>query len=115
MILRSGTQKISSMATAGRQWVFMEELFMEIVRAKTAFTMVGLKRSAGYKRVAAGLLPPPVKIGKRAAGWPKHELDAVVSLIVAGASDETIKQCVKELMARRKSVLENYLAGGFGE
>ncbi len=89
---------------------------MEIIRAIPAFAKLGLKKSAGYKRVTEGLLPPPIKIGKRAAGWPKHEIDAIATLIVAGASDEAIKHCVNDLTARRKLVVkDNSFAGGFDE
>lgn len=85
---------------------------MEIIRVIPAFAKLGLKKSAGYKRVAEGLLPPPIKIGKRAAGWPTHEIEAIATLIVAGASDEAIKKCVSELITQRKSrVWDNFLAG----
>ncbi len=89
---------------------------MEIIRLIPAFARLGLKKSAGYQRVTEGLLPPPIKIGKRAAGWPKHEIDAIVTLIVAGASDKAIKQCVNDLTARRKLTgKSNCLAGGIDE
>ena len=89
---------------------------MEVIRAIPAFAKLELKKSAGYKRVAEGLLPPPIKIGKRAVGWPKHEINAISTLIVAGASVEAIKQCVNDLTVRRKLVVkDNSLAGGFDE
>ena len=84
---------------------------MEIIRALPAFARVGLKRSAGYKRIAKGLFPPPVKVGKRAAGFPKHEIDAIVALVVAGASDEEIKDAVSKLVALRQATARDLFGG----
>ena len=89
---------------------------MEIIRPIPAFARLGLKKSAGYKRVTEGLLPPPIKIGKRAAGWPKHEIDAIVMLMVSGASEQEVRACVTKMVALRKAAaLDSSRFGGFDE
>lgn len=89
---------------------------MEIIRPIPTFARLGLKKSAGYKRVTEGLLPPPIKIGKRAAGWPKHEIDTIVTLMVSGASEEEIRTCVTKMVTLRKAVtLESSWIGGSDE
>lgn len=44
------------------------------VRMEEAIKMIGLSRSTIYAMAAAGTIPPPTRIGKRAVGWPQHEL-----------------------------------------
>lgn len=89
---------------------------MEIIRAIPTFERIGLRKSAGYKRVKEGLLPPPIKIGKRASGWPKHEIDTIVTLMVSGASEEEIRSCVTKMVTLRKAItLESSRIGGFDE
>lgn len=89
---------------------------MEIMRPIPTFARLGLKKSAGYKRVTEGLLPPPIKIGKRAAGWPKHEIDTIVTLMVSGASDQEVRACVTQMVALRKAAtLDSTWFGGSDE
>jgi prophage regulatory protein len=46
----------------------------------------------------------PVKIsGARAAGWPQHEISAVIDARIAGASDDEIRALVERLHEARKS------------
>ena len=42
---------------------------IQIIRAKEVYQMLGIGRSTFYKRIERGLLPPPVNLGGRAAGY----------------------------------------------
>lgn len=47
-----------------------------IVRRPELEKLVGLKKSQIYSLIADGLFPKPIRIGKRAVGWPLSELKA---------------------------------------
>jgi prophage regulatory protein len=66
------------------------------VRRKT-----GLGRSTILAQVAAGLLPPPIKLGARAVGWVEGEIDAILTARIAGAGTDKVKGLVAELVAAR--------------
>lgn len=54
-----------------------------------------------YSRVRSGELTKPVNIGKRAVGWPSHEVEAIVAATIAGHSVDEIKALVVRLHADR--------------
>jgi prophage regulatory protein len=60
----------------------------------------GLSRANIYARVARGLLPRPVKIGK-AISWPANEIASIVAAHVAGKSEEDIASLVQSLHQNR--------------
>lgn len=49
-----------------------------ILRPKQAMALLGIKRSALYAWVKSGLLVKPIKLGRRATGWRKSQLDAFI-------------------------------------
>jgi prophage regulatory protein len=61
----------------------------------------GKSRSPIYSDMVAGLFCRPVKLGKRAAGWPEHEVEAVIAARIAGADDAHIRTLVAKLHAAR--------------
>ena len=73
----------------------------KFIRPAGAIEAYGKKRTAFYSDVAAGLLPPLVKLGPRASAIPEHELDAVLSARAAGKSPDEIRALVSVLVARR--------------
>lgn len=48
---------------------------MVIYRLKTVISIIGLSRSFVYSSIKSGGFPPPVKIGRRAVGWLKSDID----------------------------------------
>ena len=74
----------------------------KIIRAACAMERVGLKKTAFYGRVQKGLIPPPIKIGKRAAGWLDQEIDEVIGMFVAGLPEMEIQSRVQGLLKNRK-------------
>ena len=72
-----------------------------LLRRPQVEAMTGLKRAAVYMRIAAGLLPRPVKVGVRVSGWPAREVAAINELLIASATDDEIRALVRDLVRRR--------------
>ncbi len=64
----------------------------------TGFT--SFKRATTYARIQDGTYPPPVKIGRMSV-WIDREMAAVNEAIIAGRSDDEIRQLVADLVAKR--------------
>lgn len=75
------------------------------VRFPAAVRVRGRSRSQTYVEIREGLMPPPVRIRGRATAWPHYELDALNRAEIAGASDDEIRALVRELLARRKTMM----------
>jgi prophage regulatory protein len=69
----------------------------DVQNAMGGFTRVGV-----YKHIHAGLLPKPVKLGTRAIGWPKNEIEEIQTARVAGWSKEDIQLLVSKLTEKRQ-------------
>lgn len=61
-------------------------------------------RSSLYSDIAKGLWTPPIRMG-RASTWPRHETNALLSARVAGATDDQLRQLVRDLLEQRKSLM----------
>ena len=61
----------------------------------------GRKRSAHLADVKDGLWTEPVKIGARAVAWPEHENERLKAAQLAGASQDEMRELVKQLHAER--------------
>lgn len=72
-----------------------------IIRKENARNKTGLPNSSFYAQIVEGLIPPPIRLGKRAVGWVESEIDAVVLARIQGKSDEEIKILVAELVTAR--------------
>jgi prophage regulatory protein len=46
-----------------------------IVKLPSVLHITGLKRATLYKRIRQGEFPPPVRLGPRAVGWLRHEVE----------------------------------------
>jgi prophage regulatory protein len=62
---------------------------------------LGLRRAAIYQRIAAGLISPPIKLGRRASVWPAREIIALCEAHIEGRSDTNIRQLVTDLVVHR--------------
>lgn len=82
---------------------------MKILRIDETLAITGDTRSPLYSKVATGLFPRPVKLGRRAAGWPAHEVEAVLVARAAGATDDELTKLVSKLHDSRKSRLTGVL------
>lgn len=76
---------------------------MRILRLQDTLQRTGSTRTPHYEDVANGLFTRPVKVGgRRAAGWPEREVDAIVAARVAGAPDEEVRRLVQALHRDRR-------------
>lgn len=82
---------------------------MKMLRIDETLAATGDTRSPMYAKVAAGLFPRPVKLGRRATGWPEHEVEAILVARTAGVTDAELVKLVSTLHDRRKSRLSDVL------
>lgn len=61
----------------------------------------GQSRVTPWRKVRAGMLPPPVKLSPGCTRWPTHEIEAIDRARLAGADDEAVRKLVAELVAAR--------------
>jgi prophage regulatory protein len=57
-------------------------------------------RSSLYADIQRGTWTPPVRMG-RAAAWPAHETQELLAARVAGATDDELRELVRDLLAQR--------------
>lgn len=62
---------------------------------------LGMARSTTWDRVRDGTLPPPIRRGSKWSRWPSDEIDRIEAAIVAGKSDDELRELVRELVAAR--------------
>ena len=74
---------------------------IQIDRLHKVLEARGRRRSAHYKDIQDGLFTRPIRIGRRAVGWPRHETQAINAARVSGKSDDEIRAIVAELHAAR--------------
>jgi prophage regulatory protein len=62
----------------------------------------GISSSTAYRHIAAGVLPPAVKLGPNTAAWLEHEIAAIDAARVAGATEDEVRELVARLVAARQ-------------
>ena len=72
-----------------------------LLRFATARTLTGDSAGAFYKKIDAGLMTKPIKIGARQVALPFREVDAINAARIRGASEDEIKALVVQLHADR--------------
>lgn len=75
--------------------------FFKIIRRPEVLEKVGRSKSAFYNDVKSGLFVPPISIGARAVGWVEHECDKVIQAMIAGYSEQQLKDLVQDIVANR--------------
>ena len=76
-------------------------MFAKLVPLNQSFERLGIRRTTGYAQISEGLLPQPVRTGKRNTALPNDEIDAIIGARVRGATDVEIRQLVTQLAAAR--------------
>lgn len=61
----------------------------------------GQSRVTPWRKVRAGMLPPPIRLSPGCTRWPAHEIEAIDRARLAGADDEGIRKLVVDLVAAR--------------
>jgi len=78
--------------------------FPIIVRRNEVLELLKVSRSCLYNKINTGLWPKPINLGARAVGFLSTENEKVLSAMIAGHSEEEIKELVQSLMINRKSL-----------
>jgi prophage regulatory protein len=78
----------------------------EIWRGPQARKHCGKTRSPWYDDIARGLMTRPVKLSRRAVGWPAEECKAINAARIAGLSEAEIRALVDKLHAKRQEVAQ---------
>jgi len=78
---------------------------IQFIRSNEVHKILALGRTAVDCGIADGVIPPRISLGKRAAGFLKHELEVVIVARAAGRSDEEIKNLVTQLVLSREETL----------
>ena len=76
----------------------------QFVRKDVVLSKFPFGKSTLYNRIEAGVFPPPLKLGGRAAGWPLDELDQIFDALLAEWDNEQLKQLVAHQLASRKQL-----------
>ena len=76
---------------------------VQLLRLADVLKRRAKSRSGHYADIASGLFTKPVKIGKRAAAHPDYECDEINAAHIRGASEDEIRDIVRQLHAARKA------------
>ncbi len=79
-----------------------QHIHYHITRRPDVLSQLAISNTSLHVRIKAGLLPPPISLGGRAVGWVESELDSVLSAMVAGHSEDQLRELVSSLIEQRK-------------
>lgn len=86
-------------------------MILPILKIHEVLTQQACSSSTLYRNIQSGLCTKPVKLGKRAVGWPGHEINALNAARIAGFSDDEIRKLTIELHTKRKALLVDIIGG----
>ena len=76
-------------------------MVLQILRPQAFWKRCGDSRSAFYEKMSQGLVPVPIKLGKRSRGFLEYEAEAIVAARAAGIADDQLRKLVFDLQAIR--------------
>jgi len=79
------------------------------LRFKDLCEAVGKGPTATQTDINTGLMVRPVKLGPRAVGFPRREIEAIMALRAGGGTDEQIRGLVRHLHAERERAAQRVL------
>ncbi len=65
---------------------------------------IGFSRSTILRRTREGLFPQPIALSRRSVGWRAQEVAAINAATIRGASEDEIRQLVRDLEHQRRNV-----------
>lgn len=80
-------------------------MMQNILRLPTVTFRSGISRSTLYLQISQRLWTKPIKIGRRAVGWPVNEVNELIIARIAEQTDDEIRTLVEKLEAARKTVV----------
>lgn len=79
--------------------------FTQIIRRPDVLNMTGWSKSTLYNRINKGLFIEPISLGARSVGFPLLEAEQIINYMIAGKSQEEIRQFVTELVNNRQKLV----------
>lgn len=76
-------------------------MFKQLVPLNKSFERLGIRRTTGYAQINDGLLPAPIRLGKRSTALLHDEIDSIINARANGATDEHLRELVKQLTTAR--------------
>jgi prophage regulatory protein len=83
-----------------------QTLCLTILRKPIVTSRTGFSRSTLHARINQGLFVTPISLGARAVGWPEHEVSQIIAAMIAGKSNDEIKELVINLIKMRSEFME---------
>lgn len=74
-----------------------------LLRLPAVLERRGTSQSSHYSDIQLGLWPPGVKLGARSVAWPESEVDEMLAATVRGATQDELREIVRELLVARNS------------
>ncbi|MGE6462285.1 helix-turn-helix transcriptional regulator [Pseudoalteromonas tetraodonis] len=75
--------------------------YPKIIRRPQVLKNTGWSKSTLYNRLKDGLFPPAISLGARACGWVESECDKLIQAMIAGYSEQQLKDLVQDIVANR--------------
>ena len=76
--------------------------FPRIVRRPEVLELLQISRSSLYKKIENGLFPKPINLGSRAVGFLSSENEQILAAMIAGQTQDEIRDLVKRLTKDRQ-------------
>ena len=76
---------------------------IRIIRRPETLNRSGISKTNLYNKINCGTWPPSIALGDRAVGFIEHEIDAVMSAMIAGKNEDELKSLVAELVEQRQA------------
>ncbi len=80
---------------------FLTPQRLEFRRRPAVEEAIASTKSDIYRKVGAGLFPPPIKLAQRQSVWLAHEIDLWQRFAAAGAAPAQLQELVAALVAAR--------------
>ena len=75
----------------------------KLLRMQEVKELTGTKHTTIYRRINAGLFPPPLKSGPTVNVYPEDEIAAINDAYITGKTPDEIRELVVSLVEARKS------------
>jgi len=64
-------------------------MVQKIYRLPDVMNLTGLSRSSIYLRISEQQFPKPIKLGRRAVGWPEDTIIALQADVMGGSHEDS--------------------------
>ena len=81
--------------------IMSTKYFYKIIRRPEVLSKTGWSKSTLYNRLKEGLFPTPISLGVRSIGFVESECDRVIQAMIAGYSEQQLRDLVQDLIANR--------------